>query len=206
MFVIMLSGKAQAGKDTFADILLNHIGAQGKRFSFAGRLKEIAKDFGWNGTKEGEGRSFLIDVGQILRGDYQLRDDGVYSRYTGELTKRVSYSLPDLYRDLLAKYTPHPNFWVDLVIDGIRFNAGVNVAVITDWRFINECRAMQAAFPQGCTIRINNTRCFNIMDPSETELDGFTFDHSVDNNGSMEDYKRAVLSWYESSGLKAQLR
>lgn len=67
MKLVLLSGKAEAGKTSTADILKYMLEAGGARvlkISFAAYLKFICKQyFGWNGIKDEEGRSILQRVG-----------------------------------------------------------------------------------------------------------------------------------------------
>lgn len=61
--MILLSGKARAGKDTFAIGLGDY-----DRYAFAERLKWFAKRLGWNGIKDDRGRKFLQDLASVCRG------------------------------------------------------------------------------------------------------------------------------------------
>ena len=67
MKLILISGKAEAGKTATADILKGMLQADGAKvlkISFAAYLKFICKQyFGWNGMKDLEGRSILQYVG-----------------------------------------------------------------------------------------------------------------------------------------------
>jgi hypothetical protein len=58
--VIVINGKAQTGKDTLCDFVINHYHAE-KRSSITPILK-IAKDNGWDGVKDNKSRKFLSDL------------------------------------------------------------------------------------------------------------------------------------------------
>ena len=64
--VLMFAGKAGAGKDTSATVVQSFI-PQTERFAFAYKVKEIAKQFGWDGVKDEKGRKLLQSVGQTGR-------------------------------------------------------------------------------------------------------------------------------------------
>lgn len=196
----MVSGKAQSGKDTFAKILMEQYpDAKIKRFGFADRLKSMALEFGWNGSKEGEGRSFLIDLGQILRGDYTRKEDGVYSNYTQVKTVRETYDLGELYDRATRLYPPHPDFWASLVVQDICNDSEVVCAVITDWRFKSEFYSLDKAFPCRVeTIRITSMFGLQIEDQSEKDLDNFRFMHHLPNFGSLELYTGVIKSWFDA--------
>lgn len=68
MKVILISGKAQHGKDTLA----SYIQAQSTNLGilhFANELKEDAIFLGWNGEKDDKGRRFLQQLGDVMK-DY----------------------------------------------------------------------------------------------------------------------------------------
>lgn len=63
-YLILLSGKAQAGKDTFADSI-QCLGFH--KYSFAEALKDEAIAGGWNGIKDFKGRILLQELGSVWR-------------------------------------------------------------------------------------------------------------------------------------------
>lgn len=71
--LVLVSGKARHGKDTFADGLsaaLSGIRGDGRTFekmSFATELKRKAAELGWNGEKDEKGRRFLQELGTVCR-------------------------------------------------------------------------------------------------------------------------------------------
>lgn len=198
--IVMLSGKARSGKDTVFNILseFSHTqiftDRQIIRYAFADRLKEIAKKiFNWNGVKDEDGRFLLICIGQILRGDIR----NLLRKYTG--LKNIEKIV--FYKKVLSDYFDFDrNIWVDTVANQIQMNYNLNeIPVITDWRFKNEYyrMAMRFGFDEIVTLRINRPESLYLDDPSETELDDFTFNYIIENNGSLEDLQQKVLEFYE---------
>ncbi len=65
--IFLISGKAQNGKDSTADILIEQLKGRSIKLSYADYLKIICmKYFGWNGEKDEKGRSILQFVGTDL--------------------------------------------------------------------------------------------------------------------------------------------
>ena len=62
--LLLLSGKAQAGKDTFADSI-QCLGFH--KYSFAKALKDEALSGGWDGIKDFKGRLLLQELGSVWR-------------------------------------------------------------------------------------------------------------------------------------------
>lgn len=68
MIILLLSGKAEAGKDTFFDVAAEQYNnLRIKRIAFADALKKIAFDMGWDGHKDAAGRRLLQDLGEVGR-------------------------------------------------------------------------------------------------------------------------------------------
>jgi len=209
--IFLVSGKARSGKDTFCQFYIEEAAKKGvlvERLAFADALKDIASSVGWNSSKEGEGRLFLIDVGQILRGDYELRDGYVVSKITQEIAHRNTYSILLLYNQLTSMYEPNKNFWADIVIEKIQKSKS-RVVIIPDWRFKNEFRAVKNAMdkkwffkPDVFSVRIFNNRALQIKDPSETELDNEMFHYGFHNHGSIDSFRQAVKDFVE--GMERQ--
>lgn len=62
--LLLLSGKAQAGKDTFAASIAS-LGFE--RYAFADALKHEALSGGWDGIKDFRGRLLLQELGSVWR-------------------------------------------------------------------------------------------------------------------------------------------
>lgn len=64
--------------------------------------------------------------------------------------------------------------------------------VITDVRFPNEAAAIKER--GGVVVRIKRGEAVNAH-PSETALDDWPFDHTIDNTGTLEDLRKNVTEW-----------
>lgn len=62
--IIAVLGKAQAGKDTFAQLVKEQLSWDIQRLAFADPIKRIARGMGWDNKKDGKGRQLLIDIGE----------------------------------------------------------------------------------------------------------------------------------------------
>lgn len=84
MLIIMIAGKAGAGKDEAASIICKNYD-RAKRFAFADNLKTMARSLGWDGKKDEKGRLFLQQLGTVGRQynpdvwakfvEWQIRDE-----------------------------------------------------------------------------------------------------------------------------------
>ena len=66
MKILLLTGRAGSGKDTFCD-LATRSGVNVARHAFADSLKRLAFNAGWDGVKDEKGRRLLIDLGNSIR-------------------------------------------------------------------------------------------------------------------------------------------
>lgn len=65
MHIILVSGKAGSGKDTFYELASEMIDAH--RLAYADGVKDVARFMGWDGIKDDNGRSLLITIGESAR-------------------------------------------------------------------------------------------------------------------------------------------
>lgn len=177
MIVILLSGKAEAGKDTFYEMTAERYAKSViKRIAFADALKQIAFAMGWDGHKDTKGRRLLQDLGEIGR-----------------------------------KY--HADLWVDKTIETLQaYSREADIVCFTDCRYPNELAGIKQwtamdSSNQVVTVRIErpgHVMTANQNHISETALDDYTFDYTIINDGSLEDYRIKVLETVAKIILRCQ--
>lgn len=166
MKVILISAKAQHGKDTSALIFEEIYKAKGKRVlitHYADLLKYICKTFfGWNGEKDDYGRTLLQQVG----------------------TNTVCAQQPDFWVDfIISILNLFKDSWDVVIIPDCRFvNEVEKMRANFDTALI---RIVRPDFDNG----LSETQK---QHPSETALDNFDFDHIIYNTGSLEDLKNKL--------------
>ena len=166
MKVILISAKAQHGKDTSASILKEIYEAKNKRVlitHYADLLKYICKTFfNWNGEKDDYGRTLLQQVG----------------------TNTVCAKQPDFWVDFIISILNLFNdSWDIVIIPDCRFvNEIEKMRANFDTTLI---RIIRPDFDNGLS-EIQKQHL------SETALDSFDFDYIVYNTGSLEDLKNKL--------------
>lgn len=153
----LISGKAGVGKSYASTILKTYsdfYGIKCLEAHFASEVKHTAYIVGWDGVKDEKGRKLLQDIGKVGR----------------------QYN-----KDTWAKLT------FDSVFDKPLFP--YDVVVIDDWRFPNESEYIERTEPLYKVVKIHvrskdreilkGTAMYN--DESETSLDGYSFDYTIDN-------------------------
>lgn len=170
MKVILISGKAQHGKDTTAGFLKDALEADGNSVlvaHYGDLVKYVCKMFfDWNGEKDEVGRTILQKVG----------------------TDVIRAQEPDYWVSFIVEILKFfPDEWDYVLIPDCRFpnevnyitNAGfytVHLRVVRD-KFISPLTPEQQAHP------------------SETALDDADADYYIHNNGSLKDLQNAVIEW-----------
>ena len=169
MIIVLVSGRAGVGKDTFAYQLgyeLNIIGVDSATIHFADSLKEVAqKDFGWDGKKDSLGRKLLQDIGKVGRA-YNQR---IWSR-------RAMLKISAMERE-------------DFVKDN-------RVYIIPDWRFPDEYAEVTEFYPRALVLKVRiqapereQLRGMPTYDDeSEVSLpedNKLFYDYTLDNSGSI---------------------
>ena len=166
MKVILISAKAQHGKDTSALILKEIYEAKNKRVlitHYADLLKYICRTFfNWNGEKDDYGRTLLQQVG----------------------TNTVCAKQPDFWVDFIISILNLFNeSWDIVIIPDCRFvNEIEKMRANFDTTLI---RIVRPDFDNGLS-EIQKQHL------SETALDNFEFDHIVYNTGSLKDLKNKL--------------
>ena len=172
--VILISGKAQNGKDTVASFIRAKLEEDGYRVlitHYADLLKYICRSyFGWDGVKDEKGRKMLQYVG----------------------TDVISKENPSLWVDFVAlmlKYF-HEN-WDYVIIPDCRFPN--EVFTMRDSGFDTlYLRVTRSNFASPLTEEQQKH-------PSETALNGYDADYYIDNNGTLSELKTKVDNWIKES-------
>lgn len=168
--IIGLSGKARAGKDSvaqmlvedygftrlaFADVIKTCVYALDPIISLSGlRLQHLIDANGWEAAKE------FPEVRRLLQ---------VFGTEVG--------------RNLIDE-----QIWIEMTLAGAKASSNI---VISDVRFKNE--AEEIKYQGGQVWRITRAVGDTIdFHRSETDLDSWNFDYYVPNNGSLDDLKNEV--------------
>lgn len=165
--IVMLSGKAGAGKDTFAEML----GSAWERVSFADALKEVASVESNLPLKCFHSRS-AKDTPMFICGEIQTPRDlllTIGARYKAEFGNTC---------------------WVKKVVAKIK-DSNSEYFVITDWRFPYEIEAVKNLLQDQeietiHSVRIAGSGTLRSSDESECALDSFGFDSFISNGSSLD--------------------
>lgn len=166
MNVICISGKAQHGKDTVANMMKESIEQSGEKvliIHYADLLKFICTTYyGWDGVKNDYGRQLLQDVG------------------TGIARKRN----PDYWVNTVSDFlTLFQDEWNWAIIPDTRFPNEVSM-VYEKFRGTH-VRVERGKYDGGLTDE-------QLNHPSETMLDDYFPDYYIKNHGSLEQLKETV--------------
>lgn len=198
--LILLSGKARVGKDTFAEMLASELQKQTGRsyvlMSYAHELKtRVQRDFDlsyeqlWSSEKETYDLRYPKSRG-ILPFCAGNRDDG---KGLEVLKERQYWTSREILQDYGQFFRTIDNdFWVKELFKVIREKDYKNI-IITDGRHKNEVDAVVDSSQGGYHIRIereDKDTVHNQQHISETALDdGHRVDFTVNNYGTLEDLK-----------------
>lgn len=77
--VIIINGVGGAGKDTICDLAAKHYKV--KNISAITPIKDIARNYGWNGEKDAKSRKFLSDLKRVFIDYNDLPTKYLYGQY-----------------------------------------------------------------------------------------------------------------------------
>lgn len=174
MKIILVSGKAQNGKDTTAEILRSQLKADGNRVlitHYADLLKFICRNyFGWDGKKDDAGRQMLQYVG----------------------TDVIRKQNPTLWVDFVSMILEyfHEN-WDYVIIPDCRFPNEVTTMADSGFETIH-IRVVRENFESPLTKEQQ-------MHPSETALDDVIPDYYISNGGTLQDLTSTITKWIKEN-------
>jgi len=165
MRIILVSGYAGSGKDTFSDLCVKY---GYTKYAFADAVKKFTAEkhgFPYEITQTQEGKKTMIgsqSVRQLL----------------------ISESL-----EMKIK-SDDPAYWAKLLIKDLQGDK----IIISDWRYTAEYDQIKVSFPDAklTRLRIRRSSYIKIDDPSEHELDNADFDIIVQNDGPLDSQVKAI--------------
>lgn len=166
MNVICVSGKAQHGKDTVANMMKEKIEQSGEKvliIHYADLLKYICTTyFGWNGVKDDYGRQLLQDVGT-----------GIVRRQNPDYWANTVSDFLELFQDE----------WNWAIIPDTRFPNELNM--VYEKFGGTHVRVERGKYDGGLTDE-------QLNHPSETMLDDYFPDYYIKNHGSLDQLRETV--------------
>jgi hypothetical protein len=187
--IIAFKGYAGAGKDAMANVLVEEKGFL--RLSFAGVLRDCME---------------ALDPIVFATGDGVDPDEPIVKRYKDVISEYGYVEAKAQFaevRDLLQRMGTEvgrnilgQNIWVEAAMKNVDPNLDY---VVTDMRFPNEYEAVKQA----------GGICVNVLrpgvgpvnaHPSETAIDEFEYDYTIQNDGTLEDLEGYALNLYVEVG------
>ena len=173
--IIVVSGKAQHGKDTTANLLYEELTNRGKRVlitHYGDLVKYICRSFfGWDGEKDITGRTLLQYVG----------------------TDVVRKERPDYWVEfILDIINLFGDNWDYVIIPDTRFPNEINV-LKSQYDNVTHIRVHRPGFDSGLTEE-------QLNHPSEIALDNTTPDIDIYNLGTI-DGLREIVNFYIQEGV-----
>lgn len=190
MYKIAITGKANSGKNTLGELVVDHLRERlflekrvksvynsAKYIAFADPLKKMARE------------SFPKIPRKWLYGPSKFREEVIPGAFKNGVPLTVRQLLIDLGNDFGRKY--QPDLWIRNLehrVNKLSKNPKTQMIVVTDCRFRNEFDFLkESGFFQIRLLRDSHTK---INDVSETNQDGILdseFDYVVHNNGTLSD-------------------
>jgi len=185
--LIGITGKAGAGKDSVANILVDRYGF--KRYAFADAVRDVALSINpiimtnWQ-ADERSGKLRLCDA---RLADYvEVHGWDWSKRNIPEIRRLLQVIGTEAGRQVMGE-----NVWVDIIVNKY-VNDGYPNGVVTDMRFPNEFEAIADNLDE-CTLKVvrpNNPDAIEAKHSSEQ----YDFDtrYTIMNDGTLEDLGKAV--------------
>lgn len=210
--VILLSGKKQVGKDTFASILTS-LNKRSKYTWFSIALADELKHQISDILASLCGHRINDVAHPESKEDFEYLDfmDSFYNRRQDLKEKQIeslTYSDGNIvtprnamqWYGQMIKTTFGEHIWIDILLKNKIFLSEPNTNIIvTDCRFKYELKELKQRLQnkfEVITVRIKRNTGLEDKDISETDLDNLEdshFDYILENNGSIKEFKKKVL-------------
>jgi len=177
MNVVLLSGKAEHGKTSVANIIKKRLEQENKKVllvSFADYLKFVSQKYmGWNGIKDETGRGILQIVG----------------------TNLVRKKQPDFWADTVARlvFVLSDNFDY-FIADDARFIEEMECFNKQD-ALVTTIRVIRLNYENSLTEKQKNH-------PSETSLDNFNFDYVIESESGLDKLEIEVDKFLQNMNVE----
>lgn len=174
MKVILISGKAQHGKDTVAALIRDTLKSDNHKVlttHYADLLKYICQAyFDWDGNKDEKGRQMLQYVG----------------------TDVIRQKNPTMWVDFVAMILKYfHDHWDYVIIPDCRFPNEVTTMIQEGFDTMH-LRVVRPGFKSSLTEAQQNH-------PSETALDNMPPDFFIENKGTLEELKSEIINWVKEN-------
>lgn len=181
--VILVSGKLQSGKNTFADLVKEYI-TDVVQESYAGPLKNECKEVFSRLT------DYLNSISDILDVNLHTTDDNWYENKT-PLTRILLQTYgTDIFRNKVSE-----SWWLDKLVERIKLSQN-KFFIITDVRYQNEIDRFTSEDVNVFKIRVERTKDYfteEDLHGSETGLDNYkNWDYKIQNDGSIDDLRKVA--------------
>jgi hypothetical protein len=172
--ILAISGHAQNGKDTVAELIKNSLKADGNRVlvaHYADLLKYMCRTFfDWDGNKDEKGRHILQYVG----------------------TDIIRKQAPDFWVDFISSVLMYfKENWDYVLIPDTRFPNEIN-KLLSNGFDVTHIRVVRPNFESSLTEEQQKH-------PSETALDNVNPDFYIYNEGSIEELQSKINEWIKSN-------
>lgn len=190
--IIALSAYKGSGKDTVADHLVSRYGFM--RISFAAKLKDMVAE--------------IYNIDRVSLDSQVLKEQPLY-QYPVISTDATTSTMHHLLRAELSSgfWTPralcilegsmkravHSNYWVRNAVAEIGSSYSGRF-VITDMRYKSEADTVRMLYPETEIFRIRRFDTSPTTDPSERDMDDYSFDKYLKNTGTKEELYEQIDS------------
>lgn len=180
---IAISGKARAGKNTVAEMLVDYLkykNSKEKIVALADPMKKIVQ------------MMFPEASADCLYGPSELRATPISDKFKDKNGNLLTHRQALIDLGAFGRQY-NGSIWLNCLVEDCNRSTEINTYIVSDVRFINEFKYLKEA--KFITIRVLRADCAKLDDVSEVEqdsIDDSEFDYVIHNDGSLDDLKKQV--------------
>lgn len=180
---IAISGKARAGKNTVAEMLVDHLkfkNSKEKIVALADPMKRIVQ------------MMFPEASDECLYGPSELRSQVISDKFKDKNGKALTHRQALIDLGAFGRQY-NSDIWLNCLVEDCNQSKDIDSYIVSDVRFINEFKYLKAAGFE--MVRVLRADSAIIDDVSEKEQDAILnseFDHVIENNKTLDDLRKDV--------------
>jgi len=182
-YLFAISGKARAGKNTVASLMIKHLGYpedKTKIVALADPMKRIVKSMFPEASEE------------CLYGPSELRSTIIADKYFDKNGKSLTYRQALIDLGAFGRQY-NGDIWLNCLVEDARSSTDKWAYIVSDVRFINEFKFLkEAGFTMIRVLRDDAARIDDISETQQEIIPNTDFHYVIDNNSSLNDLSESV--------------
>jgi len=183
MYKIAISGKANCGKNTVAEMLVDYLkykNSKEKIVALADPMKRIVQ------------MMFPEASDECLYGPSELRSQTISDKFKDKNNNVLTHRQALIDLGAFGRQY-NSNIWLNCLVEDCNQSKDIDTYIVSDVRFINEFNYLKAAgFVMIRVLRIDSAKIDDVSEKEQDAIKDSEFDYVIENNKTLDDLRKDV--------------